>query len=110
MSTAHTENASAMFENTAMITCDAVIPGVIYFRFRGRQFAETRGLWEVYNDFMGGPFVSHSFYSKDGRYIIVLDGFVYAPKFDKRQYLRQVEAIMYSFEWEKEDEEGDGNK
>ena len=76
----------------------------------GGGFVEARGLWEVYNDFMGGPFVSHSFYSKDGRYIIVLDGFVYAPKFDKRQYLRQVEAIMYSFEWEKEDEEGDGNK
>ena len=104
------ENVPGMFENTYMITSDAVTPEVSYIRFRGRQFAETRGLWEVYNDFMGGPFVSHSFYSKDGRYIIVLDGFVYAPKFDKRQYLRQVEAIMYSFEWEKEDEEGDGNK
>ena len=103
-------NVPGMFENTYMITSDAVTPEVSYIRFRGRQFAETRGLWEVYNDFMGGPFVSHSFYSKDGRYIIVLDGFVYAPKFDKRQYLRQVEAIMYSFEWEKEDEEGDGNK
>ena len=103
------ENVPGMFENTYMITSDAVTPAVNYIRFRGRQFAETRGLWEVYNDFMGGPFVSHSFYSKDGQYIIVLDGFVYAPKYDKRQYLRQVEAIMYSFEWDKADEEGNGN-
>lgn len=103
------ENVPGMFENTYMITSDAVTPAVNYIRFRGRQFAETRGLWEVYNDFMGGPFVSHSFYSKGGQYIIVLDGFVYAPKYDKRQYLRQVEAIMYSFEWDKADEEGNGN-
>ena len=103
------ENVPGMFENTYMITSDAVTPAVNYIRFRGRQFAETRGLWEVYNDFMGGPFVSHSFYSKDGQYIIVLDGFVYAPKYDKRQYLRQVEAIMYSFEWDKADEEENGS-
>ena len=103
------ENVPDMFENTYMITSDAISPEVSYIRFRGRQFAETRGLWEVYNDFMGGPFVSHSFYSKDGKEIIVLDGFVYAPKFDKRQYLRQVEAIMYSFEWDKEEDSKDGN-
>jgi hypothetical protein len=61
---------------------------------------ETRGFWEVEGDFMGGPFVSHSFYSPDGQDIIVLEAFVYAPKYDKRQYLRQVESILYSFEWE----------
>ncbi|OUO36394.1 hypothetical protein B5F83_08905, partial [Muribaculum sp. An289] len=36
---------------------------------------------------------------KDGENVIVLLGFVYAPKYDKRNYLRQVESIMYSFEW-----------
>lgn len=92
-----------MFDNTYMITNEVATPEVKFIRFRGRQFAETRGLWEVYGDFMGGPFVSHSFYSRDGKYIIVLDGFVYAPKYDKRQYLRQVEAILYSFEWDKTD-------
>jgi hypothetical protein len=37
--------------------------------------------------------------------MIGLEGFVYAPKFDKRQYLRQVEAIIYSFEWAKPEED-----
>jgi hypothetical protein len=41
----------------------------------------------------------------DGKYMIGLEGFVYAPKFDKRQYLRQVEAIIYSFEWAKPEED-----
>lgn len=93
------ENVPGMFDNTYMITNEVATPEVKFIRFRGRQFSETRGLWEVYGDFMGGPFVSHSFYSQDGKSIIVLDGFVYAPKYDKRQYLRQVEAILYSFEW-----------
>ena len=75
-------------------------PTVEFIRFRGRQFAQTRGFWEVKGDFMGGPFVSHSFYSKDNQYIIVVEGWVYAPRYDKRQYLRQVEAIVYSFEWD----------
>lgn len=88
-----------MFDNTYMITNETAVPDVKFIRFRGRQFAETRGLWEVFGDYMGGPFVSHSFYGPDAKEIIVLDGFVYAPKYDKRQYLRQVEAILYSFEW-----------
>jgi hypothetical protein len=58
-------------------------------------------MWEVQNDFMGGPFVSHSFYSADGSEILVAEAWVYAPQFDKRQYLRQVESILYSWEWKK---------
>ena len=43
------------------------------------------------------------FYSKDGKEIIVLEAWVYAAKYDKRQYLRQVESLLYSFEWDKDD-------
>jgi hypothetical protein len=72
-------------------------------RYKGRDFAEIKGLWDVHNDFMGGPFVAHAFYSKDGKDIIVLMAFVYAPRYDKRHYLRQVESILYSYEWAKEE-------
>lgn len=95
------ENVPGMFDNTWMTTGDFIPPYVEYVKFRGREFAQVRGLWEVQNDYMGGPFVSQSFYSQDGSQIIVLEGFVYAPKYDKRQYLRQVESILYSWEWEK---------
>ena len=98
------ENVPGMFEGTYMITADYIPPTVSYLQYKGRSFAQCRGFWEVYNDFMGGPFVSHSFYSKDGKDIIVLEAFVYAPKYDKRQYLRQVESLLYSFEWESETE------
>ena len=92
-------NVPGMFDNTYMTTSDAAIPGITYMKYKGRNFTEVRGLWDVHNDFMGGPFVSHSFYSQDGKEIIVLESFVYAARYDKRHYLRQVESILYSFEW-----------
>ncbi|MBP5389466.1 MAG: DUF4837 family protein [Bacteroidales bacterium] len=97
-------NVPGMFENTYMTTSDYITPTLTSMRYKGRDFVQTRGYWEVYNDYMGGPFVSHSFYTPDGGSILVLDAFVYAPKYDKRQYLRQVESLLYSFEWaEKKD-------
>ena len=93
------KNVPGMFENTYMTTAEYFAPTVEYLKYQGRDFAQTRGYWEVYNDYMGGPFVSHSFYSPDGSEVMVLDAFVYAPKYDKRQYLRQVESLLYSFEW-----------
>ena len=102
------KNVPGMFENTYMTLSTFAAPTVKYMKYKGLQFAEIRGLWEVHNDYMGGPFVTHVFYSPDGKYMIGLEGFVYAPKFDKRHYLRQVEAIIYSFEWAKSKE--DANK
>ena len=96
-------NVPGMFEGTYMTTSQYIIPDVKYMKYKGRDFAQTRGYWEVYNDYMGGPFVSHSFYSRDGKDIIVTEAFVYAPKYDKRQLLRQVESILYSFEWKKDE-------
>ena len=86
-------------EGSYMILNPDIMPGCDYFDYKGRSITELRGLWEAYNDFMGGPFISHSFLSPDKQYVVTLDGFVYAPKYDKRNYLRQVEAILYTFEW-----------
>ena len=98
------DNVPGMFENTWMVISNAIAPTLESLSYKGRKFMQVRGFWEVYNDYMGGPFVAHAFYSKDGKDIIVLQAFVYAPKYDKRQYLRVVESLLYSFEW-KEDTE-----
>ncbi len=98
-------NVPGMFDNTYMTIAPGLVPSVKYMKYKGRDFAEIRGLWDVHNDYMGGPFVAHAFYSKDGKEMIVLLAFVYAPKYDKRHYLRQIESILYSFEWGKDDSE-----
>ncbi|MCL1850758.1 MAG: DUF4837 family protein [Bacteroidetes bacterium] len=58
--------------------------------------AELRGLWECVGDKMGGPFYNFSFLDKTGENVISVGGFVYAPEEEKRDYLREVEAIVKS--------------
>ena len=97
------ENVPGMVDNSYMTISSEVTPGLSVMKYKNRNFVEMRGLWEVKNDFMGGPFVIHAFYDKNNpNEIIVVEGFVYAPRYDKRDYIRQVESILYSFDW-KED-------
>ena len=68
--------------------------------FDGAKYAvETRGLWRTFGDFMGGPFVNYTLLSPDGRQVVELTGFVYCPRFDKRDYLMQVDGICRSIKW-----------
>lgn len=63
-----------------------------------------RGLWKMENDFMGGPFISLSTYDEKNNRIITVEGEVFAPKFDKREYLREMEAILFSLRFNKQDQ------
>jgi len=62
----------------------------------GNYASEMRGLWRVENDFMGGPYVALAELDASNQRIIVAYGYVYAPSKDKRNFLRQVEAMIYS--------------
>ncbi len=57
---------------------------------------ETRGVWRTFGDFMGGPFVSYTILSPDSMQVVTLTGYVYCPRFKKRDYLMQVEGICHS--------------
>jgi hypothetical protein len=63
-----------------------------------RYFAEVRGLWKVENDFMGGPFVSITTLDEKRNRVITVEGFVYMAAGEKRNLLRQVEAILHTLE------------
>lgn len=74
--------------------------------FLGRFGYETRGLWHMIGHRedggtmeygMGGPFVTYTFYDEATRRIYMIDGMVFAPGFDKREFLRHVEAIAHTF-------------
>ncbi len=45
---------------------------------------------------MGGPFVTLVTYDEVNNRTVMIEGFVYAPKEDKRELLRQVEALIYT--------------
>lgn len=92
-------NVPGMLEGSYMTTGTEIAPVMKNYKYKGENFVEVRGLWEVANDYMGGPFVEHVFYSKEQGKLLIVEGFVYAPRYKKRNYLRQVEAIIYSFDW-----------
>lgn len=60
----------------------------------GRKVLEARGLWEMRNGALGGPFVSISRVDTAARKVIVGEGFVYSPSTDKRDLVRQMEAVL----------------
>lgn len=66
------------------------------FRRNETDYIEMRGLWTLEGGFMGGPFISYAFIDSATTRAVVVTGFVYAPSDDKRELLRQVEALMYT--------------
>lgn len=61
------------------------------------QYAyETRGLWHMQNDGMGGPFVSHSRVDTINNRVVVVEGFVFAPEKMKRGLVRRLEGALYT--------------
>lgn len=60
----------------------------------GRYVMEVRGLWQMENDFMGGPFVAYSQVDTLNNRILVVEGFVYAPEKKKRNLIRTLEASL----------------
>lgn len=85
-------------QNSFMTTEVEMFPLFNEFMQNGRYFARLRGLWKVQNDFMGGPFVSHTTLDENRNRVVTVEGFVFAPGDRKRNFLRQVEAIIHTLE------------
>ena len=67
-----------------------------YYKSDGSYIAELRGLWKLEKGYMGGPFVSISTIDSVYNRIVTVEGYVFAPNKEKRNLLRQVEAIVHS--------------
>ena len=75
----------------------------------GKFAMEARGLWEMRNAPMGGPFVSHSRIDEKNGRVIVVEGFVYAPEKMKRTLIRRLEAALYTLETPAKEEQQANN-
>ena len=63
----------------------------------GLYAVETRGLWRLEGDFMGGPFVNYLIADTARRRLIMVDAYLYSPRKPKRDLLLQMEAVARSF-------------
>lgn len=80
-----------------VVSTDVYPPFTRVLDFKGMYAIETRGLWKLEHDFMGGPFINIAFVDTKTNKVIYLDGFVYAPRDKKRDQLKQVEALMHTY-------------
>lgn len=82
------------FDNTFMKTETKVAPVIKEVEVGGRAALETRGLWYVENDYMGGPFISYTFKDAENDRLIVIEGFSYTPSAKKRDFVFELESIL----------------
>lgn len=64
----------------------------VWRHINGTPLMEVRGLWELHDGFMGGPFVAHVRVDTAHQRILVSEGFVFSPNSSKRDLLRSIEA------------------
>ncbi len=74
---------------------DVDLPLYISQKEVGNRYAqEVRGIWEIANDFMGGPFISYAILNPERNEILLAEGFVHAPGKDKRDFMQRLEYIF----------------
>lgn len=83
-------------EGMYMITEKAYTPFTFDATIDGKKAYETRGKWEVKDDFMAGPFLNYTVIDEKNNRLVIFEGFTYAPSVSKRAFLFELEAIAKS--------------
>ncbi len=90
------ENIQGTLPNTWMVTEAAYAPYIFTDTIKGRFTYETKGTWELKNDFMVGPFINYAIKDVRNNRYLVLEGFTYNPSKSKRDLVFELEAIIRS--------------
>lgn len=81
---------------TRMITGEDYAPYFSILTLDGNEAYETRGTWELRNDYMSGPFVNYAIIDEEYKRILVIEGFSYSPSYPERDLMVELEAIIKS--------------
>jgi hypothetical protein len=84
-----------------MVTEKAYSPYFSITTLDGNNTYETKGTWQMKNDFMSGPFISYAIFDNAHKRILVLEGFCYAPSKEKRDLMFELESIIKSIQIKK---------
>ena len=87
-------------EGSYMVVAEDYMPAISKpINLNGMFAIETRGLWHLEGDFMGGPFVNYTFVDERNNKVVTIDTYTYAPNKPKRDLVIQLEAIVHSLKW-----------
>ncbi|MCB9241782.1 MAG: DUF4837 family protein [Flavobacteriales bacterium] len=67
------------------------------FELNGLYAIETRGWWEMENDYMAGPFVNYTVLDTKNNRVITMDGNIFAPGKEKGRLIRQLYVLASTF-------------
>ncbi|MCI9844505.1 DUF4837 family protein [Flavobacterium pectinovorum] len=81
---------------TQMITGEDYAPYFSITSLNGKKTFETKGTWELKNDFMTGPFINYAIVDEAYNRILVIEGFCYSPSNQERDLMLELEAIIKS--------------
>lgn len=81
-------------KTTHMRTEPAYAPAVFPVEIAGIKGVEVRGIWDMKNYPMAGPFLTYILNDKANNRKLVLEGFVFAPATRKRDDMFELEAIL----------------
>ena len=82
--------------DTRMITEEGYAPYLFKIKLDGKETFETKGTWELKNDFMSGPFINYAIVDQEHDRILVLEGFCYSPSKEERDLMHELESIIKS--------------
>jgi len=80
--------------NTWMVTEKSFSPVQKEVTVNGLPAIESRGLWEMENDYMGGPYLNYIIPLPHKNHTVIAEGFIYLPSDEKRNMLTELEAIL----------------
>lgn len=89
------ELVSSEIPDTYIYTNDVDLPMLTEVSTdNGYYTLEARGIWEMENDFMAGPFLSLLIHNPSNNELVFIDGLLFAPGEHKRGHMQQIEHIM----------------
>jgi len=80
-----------------LVTEPQVPPKIRKVNFKGNYALEIRGVWRTSIKSMGGSFLSYVLVDEEKGRLYYIEGFLYAPSKDKRELLRELETILWTF-------------
>ncbi|RIA08198.1 LOW QUALITY PROTEIN: uncharacterized protein DUF4837 [Flavobacteriaceae bacterium MAR_2010_72] len=83
-------------EGAHMTTENAYSPYIFQTIIDNKPTLETKGIWDVKNDFMSGPFINYAIEDQVNDRYVVIEGYVFAPSVQKRDYIFELESIIRS--------------
>ncbi|MEZ4857350.1 MAG: DUF4837 family protein [Flavobacteriaceae bacterium] len=87
-------------DDDLFVTEEAFAPYLFTTEIDGKFAYETKGTWEVKDNFMAGPFLNYAIKDEKNNRYLIIEGFTHAPSMEKRDLQFELESIIKSTKFE----------